>query len=848
MRISQPADCEVTTHILRRLSGQFEVSLGVWHVFTLNSEAPPVEDSRLLWKLAKQHWPGRALDEGFPKPQGEFFCFGLAYPPEGLRQGPYGVSVRVGQARRELAVYGQRIFGMLGNVQEVTPPRSPIAISPQNAFGGAGHEVNPHGLGYLAKSGQGAPSVEDPNDPIASSTALTAPAGFWPLPVTSPQRSQHLGTFDRQWLEREWPNFASDTNMAFFQMAPAAQQLPALMAGDEEGEIVGMHPTNTRLQFNLPGKKVRCVFRRTLSTGNVFEGWAHTAIRPETLYLFPNEGVGVLLHRGLIRVERADALDLSEVLFQLEPASLNTPPSDIMMQLYRARWLQPTQAPAAAADAHQPDSTGASPDAVSASPPKRVTRAGNVKLWPEFEYVLSQPGISAEAAQTIREAEDPVAALASELKRQLQEARAAYETALKDSNLNEQAYLQTLSGAPSVKQVLGEQAGSVSLSTELGVLTEFIDTLVENLRQSQPTVSSEIQSPVQAQSAHSSETSVSEPDAATLEQIRDFIKKQATQATQFRGMNLSGLYLVDLDLTGLDFTGSICEGTQFQGCDLVGARFSQAILTRANFRDAKMASSDLSDAVCQQATFDGADLTQANLTNADLTESSCRLAGFEKAALTKAQFNQSDLTGATFVRVDASQSAFNESLIDHCDFTAATLNKVDFIRARILSSQFNQVISNRLEFSGASIKDCCFTNADLSASVAMLKPVFDGCRFENAELTGSNWTTANVINCHFLNCTLVQLDLSSGHVQKTRFSRCQASSMSFFSCTLQDIDLVQNNLMEATFHGVDVKSSSMMGNNMYGADFTESKFDDQTEFEGNVTLRTNLIWRRQSGA
>lgn len=848
MRISKPAGCEVTTHILRRLSGQFEVSFSVWHVFTLGSEATSVEDSRILWKLAKQHWPDRALDEGFPKARGEFFCFGLAYPPEGLRQGPFAVSVRVGQTKRDLAVYGQRIFGLLDSVQEVTPPSQPVALSPQNAFGGVGHATNSDGVGYLAKSGEAAPSVEDPNDPITSSTSQAEPAGFWPLPIISEQRNQYLGTYDRQWLERDWPNFAPDTNMAFFQMAHPAQQLPGYLVGDEVGEIVGMHSAQISLPFNLPGKRVRCVFKRTHSTNDLFEGWAHTTMHPETVCLFPNEGVGVLLHRGLVQVDRADALDLAEVLFQLEPASFNTPPSDIMMQLYRARWLQPTEPPAATSDGNLAASTAATAAAASAAAPKRVTRSGTVKLWPEFEYVLSQPGISADTAQAIREAEDPIDALAIELKRQLRDGKAAYEAAIKDSGLTEQAYLQAMSEVPQIKRALGAGASSFSLSVELGILTDFVDTLVDNLRRSRPTGSSEAHKGVEVASESTGEVSDNAPDADTLAQIHDFMQEQANKATQFRGINLSGLYLVGLDLAGKDFSGAICEGTQFQGCNLTAAKFNKAILTRADFRGAMMACSDLSGAVCQQATFDEADLTQANLTNADLTDCSCRQARFEAANFTRAQVNQSDLTGACFVRVVATESAFNESLIDCCDFTGAELTRVDFIKARLSESKFNGVTSNRLEFSGASVKGCEFIDSGLCASVAMLKSLFDGCRFENTDLSGSNWTTATITKCLFSACTLVKLDLSSGHLKETRFSRCQASSLSFFSCAMQTIDLVQNNFMQASFHGTNIKSSSMVGNNMYGADFTESKFDDQTTLEGNVTLKTSLVWRGQSSA
>jgi len=697
-------------------------------------------------------------------------------------------------------------------------------------------------MGYQAKPGEPAPSVQDPEEPMTTASARYRPAGFWPLPVTSPERRKNLGTFDRRWLEKDWPSFAPDTHMDFFQMAPAAQQLPVYFTGDEEGEIVGMHAQQARMHVKLPGKCARCIFKRTSSQAELFAGWSQTIMHPETLYLFPNEGVGALLHRGVIQVERADALDLTEVLFQLEPPTLNTPASDIMKQFYRARWLQPTEPPAS--PSAEPTTTPPPVTAAAQKATKQVTHAGTVKLWPEFEYVLSQPGITPQMAQTIRQATDPVQALAVELKRQLHEGRVAFEAALQESGQTEQDYLQAAAALPEVKKALGSTTPPLSLSAELGAMTDFIDTLVDNLRRSMPVASSVPPTATQV----ASHTALSDPDSQAADQMRQFIQEQSAQATQFHGMNLSGLCLAGLDLSGLDFSDAICEGTQFQECQLAGANFKGAIVTRANFTQAQMASIDLSDSVCQQAVFDNAVLHKANLTKADLTDCSCRGTCFDKATLQKTKLNQSDLSAATFVGINGTELACNEALVADCDFTEAQLERADFMKAKLSTCKFEHVISNRLEFSGATVKECQFVHAVLSASVAMLKTSFDGCRFEDTDLSGSNWTTAEVSNTLFLACNLSKLDCSSGALVKTRLSRCQAAGLSLFSCVLEGVHLVQNNLMQASFHGAVINAASMVGNNMYGADFTETKFDGQTEFEGNVTLNTSLVWRANPGA
>ena len=838
MRISPPAGCEVTTHLLRRLSGQFEVSLALWHVFAITEAAQPVDDARVLWQLAKKHAPNQPLDEGFPKAKAEFLCFGAAYPPDDLRRGPFPVSVQVAQTRRELAVYGPRVLGVLGDPQEVTPPRDPVAVSPEQAFGGAGHLTNPEGLGYRGKTGDAAPRLEDPHSPMTAASEKLAPACFWPLSPASPQRRSHLGTFDQAWLERDWPNFAPDTDMDYFQMAPAAQQI-GVLRGDEQVQIVGMNPTRQALQFQLPGQRARCVVRRARSSANIFEGWGELPLLPETLCLFPNEGIGALLHRGVMTVERADALDLMEILLQLEPLTLNTLPTDIMMQLYRARWLQPTEppsSPAAGGVTASSAASGSQAPVQAATVAKRVTRAGTVKLWPEMEYVLSQPGMAADVAQTIRESEDPVDALATELKRQLRQALSTYEAALRDDGMSEASFLQALSETPQFKGVLGKDTTVKSLSLELEKLTDFVDTLVANLRRSMPD-----QAGIESNQVTPSDADLVEPpDEQTLAQIRAFIASQTSQPTGFRGMNLSGLYLVGLDLAGMDFTDVICEETHFDQCNLTGARFNRAILTGAHFTGAQMASVDCSDASCQHAVFDQAVLKAANLTNADLTDTSCRGALFDGALLHKTKLNQADLTQASFCGVRAMGASFNESLIDHGGFSQAELERVDFLKAKLVACDFQQVNSDRLDFSGATLKDCQFVDATLRASSAMLSATLCRCHFERADLGASNWSTAVIEETLFLACHMAKLDLSSSRLHNARVSRCQAPAMSLFSAAIENVQWLQSNLMQASFHGADLKSSSMMGNNLYGADFTECKFDDQIAFEGNVTLRTRL--------
>ncbi len=338
MRISQPTNCEVTTKILNRLSGRFEVSVALFQVFSILPGQADPDDPKIFWALAKKHGLIQGLDEGFPKSRGEFVCFGLAFPPAELKSGPFSVSVRVEEHQRKLAVFGERDFGIFGGIREVSACSGPVAISPENAFGGKDYAENPAGIGWQAKVGDKVPQVEDPDDLLDGPARAAFPAGFWPLSAASTLRKKHFGAFDDKWLQREWPSFPQDTHLDFFQTAPEKQRLNSHFKGNEVCEITNMNEQVPLLRFNLPKKQARCVFRQSEDQG-IFHGWRESPMVAETLYLFPNEGIAAMLHRSVIHTYRADALDIQDVLLALEEPGEKQPAEGMILQLFKSQLL-----------------------------------------------------------------------------------------------------------------------------------------------------------------------------------------------------------------------------------------------------------------------------------------------------------------------------------------------------------------------------------------------------------------------------------------------------------------------------------------------------------------------------
>src|SRR5215469_5346553 len=128
--------------------------------------------------------------------------------------------------------------------------------------------------------------------------------------------------------------------------------------------------------------------------------------------------------------------------------------------------------------------------------------------------------------------------------------------------------------------------------------------------------------------------------------------------------NLSGLDLIQVDLTRANLRGAnlshakldqaTLTGAAMQGADLRKANFTQATMTRVNVTGA-----DLRKATLDQATLTDADLTSADLAGASLIEVQANRANFRSANLSDTSFTGATLTGAHFTGANLSGANFS---------------------------------------------------------------------------------------------------------------------------------------------------------------------------------------------
>jgi uncharacterized protein YjbI with pentapeptide repeats len=189
-----------------------------------------------------------ASDYAPRKPRVDVLFTGAAYAPVGERVTHR--SVRLAMAVGGKSLFDKKLLAIGARERDragtPTPPQ-PFVYLPlrwELAHGGAASRANPIGVGEDPGDTR-LPSLVDPNDP-------KRPAGLGPVPPSWWQRREKLGGADPAVLASPVPTLRAGIDLAYFNAAPADQQLASL-AGDEQVLMSGLHPTLSEITWRLPG-------------------------------------------------------------------------------------------------------------------------------------------------------------------------------------------------------------------------------------------------------------------------------------------------------------------------------------------------------------------------------------------------------------------------------------------------------------------------------------------------------------------------------------------------------------------------------------------------------------------
>jgi len=244
------------------------------------------------------------------KLRGDFVIVGQAVAPGGKAVQELDVGFRMGGLEKVLHVTGDRVWqagGVFGGIGlSETKPFKVIDLTYENAFGGMDMEngevclENPVGKGILGKkakkevvNGTRLPNIEHPNQLIKTWKDKPEPVGFGYIGKGWQQRVGFMGTYDDKWKEEVCPERPADFNWAYFNAAPADQQLEGYFNGDEVIDLLHMTPSG-RLQLRLPGIQPSLSIKRKDAVGE-----EPLKANLDTVCVMPSEMKVTMVWRGL---------------------------------------------------------------------------------------------------------------------------------------------------------------------------------------------------------------------------------------------------------------------------------------------------------------------------------------------------------------------------------------------------------------------------------------------------------------------------------------------------------------------------------------------------------------------
>ena len=155
----------------------------------------------------------------------------------------------------------------------------------------------------------------------------------------------------------------------------------------------------------------------------------------------------------------------------------------------------------------------------------------------------------------------------------------------------------------------------------------------------------------------------------------------------------------DLDFSGCSFTRPKLKYGHFRNSVLNDAKFYNATLTGANFRDTQMERSVLDYSFIYDADFSYANLKYASfryalgfnnmLYSESLKLVSCFPVSFCYTDLTNVNFQKADLTGADFNNANLTNTNFVGAKLDNSDFRHAIIADTDFTDAKLTNAIFS---------------------------------------------------------------------------------------------------------------------------------------------------------------
>lgn len=806
----------------------------------------------MLKAIGEEH----PIETGLPKPRAEFLVYGACHT--GKHAQALEVRAEVGEIRKSLLVFGPRSWSAGVITHQGSFLRMPLDYA--HAFGGPGYAHNPLGKGHESTGANELPNVEHPHKLLAQRSDTPPPAGFNALPPHWPQRAELLGRLDAQWCQKHWPFLPGDTHPEYANIAPSSQRLPNYFRGDEPVRLHNMHPHKPRIESALPGLRGRLFCkRRNTPEDQVFE---EIPLQPETLWLFPEQELGVLLLRGGFNTVDDECSDIAFFYAAWEPLEQSSRAASEHFEEMRARHPAPAQPQPESPppqESKEPDAAtqaatqaGAASVAAAVSTPSEQAPSELQEIHKDIQALqddaaksMQEAGISAEEIQEMlqepaEEEEQPdlepddekLAQERNELRQfladsdrdpaelermsetdtihlQLQQLMSDVRRRFQEAGVDTSALDESETPLEGEEELFGEEseledtiARALQEMKESGQDTDELEASLAELRQTAATVAQLGEVDISGGTS-----APSDQEAASTQQEEPPTPLQRIHKRLQDGDSLEGLDLAGADLSGLDLSDQNLAGCSLREANLENCNLRSSVLDNANLEGAQLSGADLGQA----------SLLQAVLRHASATGMQAAGASFYHADLQQAELIRCDLSGTDFTA-----TCLHRTLFEDCSLRDARLGKAEASRASFEGSDLASASFAQAALPEASLRR---TRLDKASFILVRAPKLrlqgakgQGPDFRQAALAGSRadeqtslqqaqFQDADLRYSCWAGASLQQTTFDQAELDRVDFSATDCSHARLRRCRLRGANFTKAMLQETDFSDSDLLDS-----------------------------------------
>jgi uncharacterized protein YjbI with pentapeptide repeats len=854
------------TNTFKYQQKHFFVASTLWG-FYLDSGEAVLEQT--LWPIIAANLGKNSLfDEAINKDSSEFVVFADAFAPELQPAARVDVSVSLAEITKTLNVYGERYWESFG--PSAAEPFMQMPLSYDHAYGGKAHLYNKNGKGlpdndsneflrFLA-------NIEHPDSPVLSKRitedkSAYTPQGFAAINSEWPQRKNLYGTFDDDYLQNHMPGLAPDINWDYFYTAPPDQRFDRYLTGDEAFCITNMHETMAEIRGKLPSVVGRCFIEQEISLNELEQGelaqysdaqkredklvtFKEMPLNLDTVYFFPNDNIGIVVHRGTIEINHPQAKDIKKLLVAHQSLTEPAKPSAFYQEQMQLRC--------------DPED-GFKYMMYSAPLIPEGVRCGFKQLLGDEEYKQAMgDNMSAFAEGKKQQAEQE---MDETIEKQMAELRA--------SGMDKQAdqLLDKIKNPPQDIE-LSEDAKKLQALTDkilpgIGAMKEApklddLDLTKLNLK-----AMDEVQAHMEAMAEKQKKEALLQ-----AEQQLDKLKQQAIQQPEMAEQLDPAIKQLEEMLASIDAIpvltrpDTIEQDTQLaQAAEQLSEQkkmmaehnielneeqqqqmneLEQLLDNKELSAQMQEANDFINDSYLQGAHFIAESSSPHKGQEPELV--AALLAGYHaKQVLTAKDFAFCKLTQQKFKLIDLNHGFFEYSQLSQVQFYQSNLTAINFAHAKLTQVTFDHCKIKGANLGAAQLDNCKFIGLILD-EITLAKSTFSHCEFIDCDF-GERMDMlleTQFRDCIFTRCKLVKLNFIELELSGCQFNQCDLSESIFIKPLFNDASFTGSDLTKVNFVMAKMNNNNfkqvMMNNTRFvgGCDLKGSRFNYAEITETNL--------------